>query len=155
MLRKIFNWNCTSRSLTYFAYYHTIITTAMEKTMRHLRFLKILLPFDFSAEFLTFNDQCSHHIETSQLICRVNQLTGFYMMRTLVAKRLKYKSDRVLRMTLDIGRKQNARNTLRRHQGMSIYVQFTPLCRGQDLMMLSLLDGRTTFYRSIVASSKL
>ena len=77
----------------------------MEKIMRHLRFLKILLPFDFSAEFLTFNDQCSHHIETSQLICRANQLTGFYMMKTLVVKRLKYKSARVLRMTLDIGRK--------------------------------------------------
>ena len=59
----------------------------MEKVMRHLRFLKMLLPFDFSAEFLTFNDQCSH------------------MMRTLVFKRLKYKSARVLRMTLDIGRK--------------------------------------------------
>ena len=28
-----------------------------------------------------FNDQYSHHIETSQL-------TGFYMMRTLVVKRL-------------------------------------------------------------------
>ena len=35
-----------------------------------------------------FNDQCSHHIETSQLICRRNQLTGFYMMETLVVKRL-------------------------------------------------------------------
>ena len=22
---------------------------------------------------------CSHHIETSQLICKVSQLTGFYM----------------------------------------------------------------------------
>ena len=36
-----------------------------------------------------FNDQCSHHIETSQLIF-ANQLTGFYMMGTLVVKRLKY-----------------------------------------------------------------
>ena len=34
------------------------------------------------------NDQCSHHIETSQLICSANQLTGFYMMRTLVVKGL-------------------------------------------------------------------
>ena len=31
-------------------------------------------------------DQCSHHIETSQLICSANQLTGFYMMGTLVDK---------------------------------------------------------------------
>ena len=30
-----------------------------------------------------------HHIETSQLICRANQLTGFYMMRTFVVKGLR------------------------------------------------------------------
>ena len=36
-----------------------------------------------------FNNQCSHHIETSQLICRANQLTGLYMMGTLVVKRFK------------------------------------------------------------------
>ena len=29
-----------------------------------------------------------HHIETSQLICSANQLTGFYMMRTLVVNGL-------------------------------------------------------------------
>ena len=34
-------------------------------------------------------DQCSHHIETSQLICGANQLTGFYMMGTLVDKGLR------------------------------------------------------------------
>ena len=28
--------------------------------------------------------QCCHHIETSQLICYANQLTGFYMRATLV-----------------------------------------------------------------------
>ena len=33
-----------------------------------------------------FNDQCSHHIETSLLICSANQLTGFYMMGILVVK---------------------------------------------------------------------
>ena len=38
--------------------------------------------------FKPFNNQCSHHIETSQFICRANQLTGFYMMGTLVVKRL-------------------------------------------------------------------
>ena len=37
---------------------------------------------------LTFNDQWSHHIETSQLICSANQLTGLYMMGTLVVKGL-------------------------------------------------------------------
>ena len=35
-----------------------------------------------------FNDQCFPHIETNQLICRANQLTGFYMMGTLVVKGL-------------------------------------------------------------------
>ena len=35
-----------------------------------------------------FNDQCSHHIETSHLIWRTNQLTCFYMMGTLVVKGL-------------------------------------------------------------------
>ena len=37
---------------------------------------------------LTLNDQCSHHIETSHLICSANQQTGFYMMRRLIVKRL-------------------------------------------------------------------
>ena len=36
-----------------------------------------------------FNNQCSHYIETSRLICARNQLTGFYMMGTLVDKWLK------------------------------------------------------------------
>ena len=36
----------------------------------------------------TFNDQCSHHIEISQLICRANQLSVFCMMGTLVVKGL-------------------------------------------------------------------
>ena len=42
-----------------------------------------------SWEMLTLYDQCSHHIKTSQLICRVNQLTGFYMKGGLVGKGLK------------------------------------------------------------------
>ena len=39
--------------------------------------------------FKPFNDPCSNHIETSQLICSANQLTGFYMIGTLVVKGLK------------------------------------------------------------------
>ena len=35
-----------------------------------------------------FNDQCSRHIETSHVIYPANQLTGFYMMGTLVVKGL-------------------------------------------------------------------
>ena len=38
-----------------------------------------------------FNGQCPSHIETSQLICRANQLTGFYVRRTLTVKWLKRK----------------------------------------------------------------
>ena len=38
-----------------------------------------------------FNDQCPSHLETSQLICRANQLTSFYMRGTLVAKGLNAK----------------------------------------------------------------
>ena len=30
------------------------------------------------------HDQCSSHIEISQLICHADQLTGFYMIRKLV-----------------------------------------------------------------------
>ena len=39
-------------------------------------------------QFKPFNDQFPSHIDNSQLICRENQLTGFYMMRTLVIKGL-------------------------------------------------------------------
>ena len=34
---------------------------------------------EYSSEYL-IKRQNYHHIETSQLICRANQLTGFYMM---------------------------------------------------------------------------
>ena len=46
----------------------------------------------FCENNLPFNDQCSHHIETSQLICSANQLTGFYIMEILVVKMLMAKS---------------------------------------------------------------
>ena len=49
-----------------------------------------IIPKCFLALTQPFNDQCSHHIKTSQLICRINQLTGFYMMGTLFVKRLKW-----------------------------------------------------------------
>ena len=54
---------------------------------------------------LLFNDQCPSHIETSQLICRANQLTGFYMTGTLVVKRLNVpmtKQNKVVLLTLCI-----------------------------------------------------
>ena len=35
-----------------------------------------------------FNDQCSHHIDTSHMICSANQLTGFNIMGKLVIKGL-------------------------------------------------------------------
>ena len=39
----------------------------------------------WSTHFVTFNPLrvCYPHIETSQLICAANQLTGFYMTATL------------------------------------------------------------------------
>ena len=43
---------------------------------------------DFEQANGNINGQFSNHIETSQLICRANQLTGFYMMETLVIKGL-------------------------------------------------------------------
>ena len=46
-------------------------------------------------------DLCSHHIETSQLICRAKQLTGFYMMGTLVVKELmSFYSPEIIRKTM-------------------------------------------------------
>ena len=39
--------------------------------------------------FCTFNDQCSYHMETIQLIWSVNHLTGIYIMGTMVIKRSK------------------------------------------------------------------
>ena len=44
--------------------------------------------FGFICTNQPFNGQCSHHIETSQLICSANQLTGFYTMGTLAVKGL-------------------------------------------------------------------
>ena len=41
-----------------------------------------------SSIYMSLNGQCSHHIETSQLICSANQLIGFYMMGTLAVKGL-------------------------------------------------------------------
>ena len=37
---------------------------------------------------LPIKHQSCHHIETSQLICTANQLTGFYMMPTLAFNEL-------------------------------------------------------------------
>ena len=49
-----------------------------------------------------FNDQCFHHIETSHLICRANQLTGFYVMGTLVGKGLIVNFEHIPRNTQHI-----------------------------------------------------
>ena len=45
---------------------------------------------------LTFNDRCPSHIETSQLICSANQLTGFYVRGTLLVKGLKINTHSLL-----------------------------------------------------------
>ena len=44
----------------------------------------------YLCRYLTLDtDQCPSYIETSQLICSVNQMTGFYMRGALVIKGLK------------------------------------------------------------------
>ena len=43
---------------------------------------------EYSSEYYPIKRQNYHHIETSQLICRANQLTGFYMMATLAVNEL-------------------------------------------------------------------
>ena len=43
--------------------------------------------------FLTLKQPLSHHIKTSQFICRANKLTGFYMMGTLVVKGLMFQNE--------------------------------------------------------------
>ena len=45
------------------------------------------MDFIYAEVYYPFNDQCSHHVETSH----ANQLTGFYMMGTLVIKGLRVK----------------------------------------------------------------
>ena len=71
----------------------------MRVNLRSYKIKKIPSLFDFhslyqllhsSGNGQPFNDQCSHHIETGQLICSANQLTGFYMMGILVVKWLNY-----------------------------------------------------------------
>ena len=44
--------------------------------------------------------QSCHHIETSQLICRANQLTGFYMVATLALNELQVDSGRQKKLVL-------------------------------------------------------
>ena len=56
------------------------------ETHNNLHISHVIVIYVQSRKKLTLQDQCSHHIETSQLICRANQLTGFYMMGTLVVK---------------------------------------------------------------------
>ena len=46
--------------------------------------------FQFDMELINLlTTNVPYDIETSQLFCRANQLTGFYMMETLVVKRLR------------------------------------------------------------------
>ena len=49
------------------------------------RTLNLLYP---NKELTLIKCQSCHHIETSHLICRANQLTGFYMMATLAFNEL-------------------------------------------------------------------
>ena len=53
-----------------------------------LKFAQLYNFYKALAKISVFNDQCPSHIETSQLICRANQLTGFYVRGTLIVKGL-------------------------------------------------------------------
>ena len=44
-----------------------------------------------SSPYNPLTNNVPHHIETSQLICRANQLADFYLMGELVVKGLKMK----------------------------------------------------------------
>ena len=57
-------------------------------------FLRIFMATDLGkneiiSETQPFKEKFSHHIETSQLIYRGNQITGFYMIEKLIFKVLK------------------------------------------------------------------
>ena len=58
-----------------------------------------IIPFDVKNLFknVPLTDQYFHHIETSHLICSANQMTGLYMMETLVVKGLNETIDIILR----------------------------------------------------------
>ena len=56
-------------------------------TNRQLRICSYLLMSH--CLFLLFHDVSPYHIETSQIICRANQRTGFNMIGTFVTKELK------------------------------------------------------------------
>ena len=58
--------------------------------------------------FLKLNkSQSCYHIETSQLICPTNQVTGFYMMATLAFNELKESFD-VIKARISESRSSNA-----------------------------------------------
>ena len=60
---------------------------------------------------LTFNDQFPSHIETSQLIFRANQLTGFYVRGTLIVKGLAtLMNNYFVNITADLDLKQDSEN---------------------------------------------
>ena len=43
---------------------------------------------DMNDRFINSHDRGTYHLETSPLICRANQLTGFYIMGTSAIKEL-------------------------------------------------------------------
>ena len=53
-----------------------------------LRFLTWMEKLTHSKQSLTHWHQSCYHIETSQLICKANQLTGFYMIVNLAFSEL-------------------------------------------------------------------
>ena len=50
------------------------------------RFLRSDILLNIVIPFWSFNDHCSHYINTSQMIYWSNQLNGFHMIGTLIVK---------------------------------------------------------------------
>ena len=60
----------------------------LHKRNKHKSIFFVLEHHGLSLFFSCFDDIGSHHIETSPLICRANQRTGFYLIGTSVMKEL-------------------------------------------------------------------
>ena len=70
----------------------------LHKRNKHKSIFFVLEHHGLSLFFFCFDDIGSHHIETSPLICRANQRTGFYLIETSAMKEFsrKYLNEFVL-----------------------------------------------------------
>ena len=83
--------------------FHLSIRRKHQKTS-FLMFLSFSGDIEIEHRLKPINYQCCSHIETSQLIYTVNQLTGFYMRATLALNGLKWLKLLSLYISKTIGR---------------------------------------------------